>query len=170
MRPCNESLTLSEPCFPHQENAGHYKLPEGAVVNSDEKRVWLRLATPKPSEAGDGRFFRVFFQPVSPSPISGASNGFGISAVHFLERVNYLVDEHICQQEEGWPRSVPTGEAARWPGPGSCPLPIPWRLPSACGVLDDGDFVWGSVPRLPLQVWPSCSLPWKEVRPLNGHE
>lgn len=42
-----------------------------------------------------------FFSSVSPAPISGASNGFGISAVHFLEGVNYLVDEHICQQAEG---------------------------------------------------------------------
>lgn len=39
VRPCNESLTLSEPCFPHQKNAGHYKLSVGAAVNSDEKRV-----------------------------------------------------------------------------------------------------------------------------------
>lgn len=58
------------------------------------------MNVPGNSEAvrGQGRFFlRAFLSSGSPSPISGASNGFGISAVHFLEGVNYLVDERICQ-------------------------------------------------------------------------
>lgn len=85
------------------------------------------MSAPGNPEAMGGRgrlFVRICFPSVSPSPISRASNGFGISTVHFLECVNYLVDAHICQQAEGWPRCVPTREAARWPGRcllGLCP-------------------------------------------------
>ena len=127
------------------------------------------MSAPGNPEAIGGRgrlFVRVFFPSVSPSPISGASNGFGISTVHFLECVNYLVGAHICQQAEGRPRCVPTGQAAR--GPGRCPLPAPWRLPPAHGVLDDGDLALpaGAVPRLSLLAWPLLSEPW--VPPLEG--
>lgn len=92
----------------------------------------------------------VFFSLLSLSfPISRASNGFGISAVHFLESVNYLLDSHICLQAGALSVPAVGGDRAGRPGPRlapssleasfspqasrmsiSCPLPVTlWAVP-----------------------------------------
>lgn len=104
-----------------------------------------------------GSCLRVFCSSVSPAPGSRASNGFGISAVHFLEGVNYLVDEHICQPAEGAASvTCPREQAASWPDLG--PLPALRRLCRARGDPQDGDVTLpaGAVPRLPLLAWPAA--------------
>lgn len=114
-----------------------------------------------------GSCLRVVFSSASPSPTSGASNGFGISAVHFLEGVNYLVDEHICQQAEA---------AASMRARGSR-LPVgPTR---ACSLLFRGRLAPLVTPRMGTSrrllglspgflCWPGWlpSKPW--VPPLEG--
>lgn len=68
-------------------------------------------------------------------PISRASNGFGISAVHFLESVNYLLDGHICLQA-GAP-SVPAAGGGGAGRPGPCLAPSSLEVsfsPQASGM------------------------------------
>lgn len=93
------------------------------------------------------------FLPSVPFPQPRASNGSGISVVHFLEGVNYLVDEHICQRAEAAASVRARGRSCA----SADLLPAPRRRPPACGVLQEGDFKLpaGAVPRLPLLVWPA---------------
>lgn len=99
----------------------------------------------------------VFFPSVSPSPISGASNGFGISAVHFLEGVNYSVDEHLPAGRGRRLSACPRGRLRVGPTLPCSLLLALQRPPPACGVLDDRDFMLpaGAVPRLPPLAWPA---------------
>lgn len=114
-----------------------------------------------------GSCLRVFCSSVSPAPGSRASNGFGISAVHFLEGVNYLVDEHICQPAEG--AASVRARGSRLPvGPtwalsllsGGCVAPVvtPRTGTSRCLLgLSPGFLCWPG--RLPSKPW---------VPPLEG--
>lgn len=90
LQPCADSLHLSESCFAGLGDTGTREGPVGAGHG----------APGNATRGQGGSCLRVVFSSASPSPTSGDSNGFGISAVHFLEGVNYLVDEHICQQAE----------------------------------------------------------------------
>lgn len=66
------------------------------------------------------------FLPLRPLPPPAGLSRLGISAVHFLEGVNYLAEEHICQQAEGAASvCVPGGGGCKWAPP---LLPAPWRL------------------------------------------
>lgn len=131
-----------------------------------------RLATLKALEARDG--CSACSPPLLvPCPHQRASNGFGIAAVHFLEGVNYLVDEHICQQAEGAASAHAPGRRLR--GGRTHPLlPGGCRPPVVCSVMGTWRCLLGLSPGF-LSWSADCALslglrPGKEVGPFNGHE
>lgn len=105
------------------------------------------------------------FLPSVPFPQPRASNGSGISVVHFLEGVNYLVDEHICQQAEGAAsvrarggRSCASADLLPAPRGGLQPVGSSRRGTSSCPLgLYPGFLFWSG---------PLCSELW--VPPLEG--